>query len=218
MTGGLWEYLAKGDKIQFADIDRPNVHLAEFIEAVLGHAGASVGLARAYTILRADSSYTSFRGDMVLSWATFYALQKWLERDYADWVARKALTWAQRKGVIAPLAAGWDRALSWSWPKMPNVDELKEESAIKQALKNGTTDFSKQLGPDWKKKLATYAEQVNEIRRLNLPLSVLETIGGVTEAANESESGEYTESNNEENNELEDSDENDSDNGLRKWL
>jgi len=192
LTGGLWEYLAKGDKINFADIDRPNIHLAEFIEAVLGHAGASVGLARAYTILRADSSYTSFRGDMVLSWATFYALQKWIERDYADWVAKKAITWAIRTGAVDEPAAGWDRSISWSWPRMPNVDELKEESAIKQALKNGTTDFSKQLGPDWRKRLAAYAEQVNEIRRLNLPLSVLETIGGITEQASAPEKSQET--------------------------
>lgn len=183
LTGGIWEYLAKGDKINFADIDRPNIHLAEFIEAVLGHAGASMGLARAYTILRADSSYTAFRGDMVLSWATFYMLQKWIERDYADWVAVRAIRWAIRKGFIPAMADGWERAISWSWPKMPNVDELKEESAIKQALKNGTTDFSKQLGPDWRKKLEAYAEQINAIRSLNLPLSVLETIGGVIEQA-----------------------------------
>lgn len=187
LTGGIWEYLAKGDKINFANIDRPNVHLAEFIEAVLGHAGASMGLARAYTILRADSSYTAFRGDMVLSWATFYMLQKWLERDYADWVAVRAIGWAIRNGQVPAMAPGWERAISWSWPKMPNVDELKEESAIKQALKNGTTDFSKQLGPDWRKKLEAFSEQVNEIRRLNLPLSILETIGGVTEPTGNNE-------------------------------
>jgi capsid protein len=184
LTGGMWEYLAKGDEIGFANIDRPNVHLAEFMEAVLGHAGASVGLARAYTILRADSSYTSFRGDMVLSWATFYMLQKWLERDYADWVAHKAINYAIRKGILN-LSAGWEQAISWSWPVMPNVDELKEANAVKQSLKNGTTDFSQQLGPDWRRKLQSYAEQVDEIRRLNLPLSVLETIGGVAEAAKE---------------------------------
>lgn len=183
LTGGIWEYLAKGDKINFANIDRPNVHLAEFIEAVLGHAGASMGLARAYTILRADSSYTSFRGDMVLSWATFYMMQKWLERDYADWVAIRAIRWAMRRGVVPVMADGWEQSLSWQWPKMPHVDELKEQGATKQALKNGTTDFSKQLGPDWRKKLEAYAEQINEIRRLGLPLSILETIGGVAEAA-----------------------------------
>ena len=180
LTGGMFEYMADGDSAEFPDINRPNIHLAEFMEAVLGHAGASVGLARAYTILRADSSYTSFRGDMVLSWATFYMLQKWLERSYADWVAVKAIGWAVRKGLLK-LAAGWEQAISRKWPVMPNVDELKEANAVKQALKNGTTDYSQQLGPDWKRRLQSFAEQVAEIRRLKLPLSVLETVGGTAE-------------------------------------
>lgn len=177
LTGGITEYMATGDDFELLKIDRPNVNLAAFIEAVMGHAGASVGLARAYTILRADSSYTSFRGDMVLSWATFYMLQKLLERRFADWVARKAIGWAIRKGLVK-ISVGWERAISWTWPTMPNVDELKEENAKKQALKNGTTDYAQLIGPDWDKKLTGLAEQVNRIKALGLPLSILETIGG----------------------------------------
>jgi capsid protein len=177
LTGGMWEYLAKGDETEFAKIDRPNVHLAEFMEAVLGHAGASVGLARAYTILRADSSYTSFRGDMVLSWATFYMLQKWLERDYADWVAHKAISHAIRKGVVS-LATGWESAISWKWPKTPSVDELKESTATRQKLKNGTADYSQLIGPDWRNHFDALSEQIQYGRDKNIPLSVFETTSG----------------------------------------
>ena len=181
LTGGLMEYGAKGDKMVFPDINRPNVKLPEFIEAVLGFAGASVGLARAYTVLRADSSYTSFRGDMILTWAgAFYPTQKWLERSYADRVARKVLAWAQRKGKIPALPAGWERALSWQWPTIPHVDELKEESATEQALRNGTSDFSDLLGPNWKTKFEALAEQVDYGRKLNLPLSILTAKTGGT--------------------------------------
>lgn len=186
LTGGYLEYMAPGDTAEFPDINRPNIHLKEFLDGVMGMAGASVGLARAYVLLRADSSYTSFRGDMVLSWATFYAMQKLLERQLADWVAINAIRWAIRKGLVK-IASGWERAISWTWPTMPNVDELKEENAKKQALKNGTTDFSQLLGPDWKKRLAGLAEQVNEIKRLGLPLSILETIGGQAVSSDEQE-------------------------------
>lgn len=173
LTGGIFEYLNKGDEIVFPDIPRPNVRLAEFIEATLGYAGASMGLARAYTILRADSSYTAFRGDMILTWAgAFYPLQKWLERQYADWVAVKVLTWAQRKGQIKKLPAGWERTLSWQWPTMPHVDEAREEAAVENALRNGTTDFSELLGPDWKTKFEALAGQLEEARKLGIPLSV----------------------------------------------
>ena len=179
LTGGFWEYVDAGDEIQFPDIKRPNVHLAPFIEAVLGYAGASMGLARAYSLLRADSSYTSFRGDMILSWASaFKPMQKWLERRYADWVAVKVLGWAQRKKHIEVLAPGWEQTISWLWPTMPAVNELEEEKGRGEALKNGTTDYSELWGPDWKKHMEALAEQLNHARKLQLPLSVFEQKSG----------------------------------------
>jgi capsid protein len=178
LTGGIFEYVAKGDKITFPDIPRPNVRLAEFIEAILGYAGASMGLASAYTLLKAQGSYTAFRGDMMLSWVTFYAAQKWLERTYADWVAGKVLAWAQRTKAIPVLPAGWERAMSWQWPTMPEVDQLDAENATAQALKNGTVDYSELLGPDWRKRLEGLSEQINVIRELGIPLSVLELKSG----------------------------------------
>lgn len=178
-TGGYTDYGQTGDKVEFPPVDRPNVHMPEFINAVLCHAGAAFGLAKAYAMLRADSSYTAFRGDMILSWAgAFYPAQKWLERSFADPVAVKALAWAQAQGIIKPLPEGWQRKLSWKWPKMPEVDQLDAENAVAQALKNGTTDYAQLLGPDWRERLASLSEQIEEIRRLNLPLSVLEMKSG----------------------------------------
>ncbi len=173
LTGGIFEYLDKGDDIVLPKIDRPNVQLNTFIEAVLGYAGSSLGLARAYTLLRADSSYTAFRGDMILTWAgAFYPLQKWLERSYADKVAVKVLRWAQGKGVIPKLPYGWETRLSWQWPTMPHVDEAREEAATENALRNGTTDYGELLGPAWRTKFAALSEQLDVARENNLPLSV----------------------------------------------
>ena len=177
-TGGFVDYLNAGDKVNIPDIKRPNIHLMEFIGTVLGHAGASVGLASAYSLLKAQGSYTAFRGDMILSWVTFYAMQKWLERTYADWVARKVLTWAQRKKNIGKLPKGWERSLSWQWPTMPHVDEAREESATQNALKNATIDYAALLGPDWRNKLTAYGEQLDFARGKKLPLSVFETASG----------------------------------------
>ncbi len=67
---------------------------------------------------------------MILTWVTFIAMQKWLERSYADWVARKVLAWAMGNGKIKTLAPGWEQSLSWMWPTMPHVDELKEETPL----------------------------------------------------------------------------------------
>jgi hypothetical protein len=91
---------------------------------------------------------------MIMSWqGAFYPMQKWLERDVADWTGVRALQWAQRKKIIKPLIAGWEQTLSWKWPKMPEVDELDSQNALAQALKNGSTDFAAILGPDWRKRL-----------------------------------------------------------------
>ena len=179
-TGGLMDYLQPEDAVEFPKLDHPNSELAPFVEAVLGFGGSSIGLARAYTILRADSSYTAFRGDMILSWVTFYFMQKYLERTICDWVAVKAVNWAMARGELGMLPEGWERTISWNWPTMPEVDQLDYENAIAQSLKNGTTDFAKLLGPDWESRLESLAAQIEVVRKLNIPLSVLEMKSGGT--------------------------------------
>jgi len=186
-AGGFVDYLDVGDEVQIPDLKHPNSQLAPFMDSVHGMSGAALGLASAYTKMRADSSYTAFRGDMIMSWVTFYAYQKWLERQVADWIAVKAIQWGIRKGegFEAP-PAGWERKLAWTWPRMPEVKEIDAQNAVEKSLKNGTTDFSALLGPDWKDKLDAYAEQVEYVREKGLPLNVLETkSGGTTEDTTE---------------------------------
>ena len=182
LAGGMWEYLAEGDEIETLDINRPNPDLAPFIEAVMGMSGSSMGMAQVYTTLKASTSYTAFRGEMILSWATYFMLQKWLERTMADWLAEKVLTWAMRKKLIKKLPRGWEESISWAWPTMPSVDPLKEANATKLNLKNGVTDYSKLIGPDWDKRLTGFSDQVKRVRELDLPLSILETAAGNIES------------------------------------
>jgi hypothetical protein len=150
-----------------------------FIEAVLCQAGAAFGLAKAYAQLRADTSYTAFRGDMIMTWqGAFYPMQKWLERCFADWVAVNALRWAIRKGDVKGLATGWERSLSWRWPRMPEVDAQAYQNSVALSLKNGTTDWSQEIGPDWKQHFDSLAEQIAYARGKGIPLSNLETKAG----------------------------------------
>jgi hypothetical protein len=182
-TGGFTDYIAPEDDIIFPDANRPNANLPAFMDSVHGFSGSSMGLAAAYTKMRADSSYTSFRGDMIMTWVTFYWLQKRMERVAADWVGVRALRWAMRKGHIKELPAGWENSISWSWPRMPEVKQLDAENATAAGLKNGTLNYADFLGPDWERKLEDYAEQVKKIRALELPLGILETkSGGMSDA------------------------------------
>lgn len=176
-TGGYTEYLKKGDKFELLSTDRPNIHLPEFIDDVVGMSGAALGLARCYATMKAQTSYTAYRGEMIMTWATFYWWQKWLEREFCDWVAVKAITWAGRTGKIAgTLPDGWERSISWSWPKMPEVDSLKAANADRANLKNGKINFEDLIGPDWDKKLSSYRGQLNKYS--DLPLSAFETVSG----------------------------------------
>lgn len=178
-TGGYTDYGQPGDEVNLYDPKRPNVHMVEFTESVLCHAGAAFGLARAYAMLRADTSYTAFRGDMIMSWqGAFYPMQKWLERCFADWVAVKALKWAIRHGKITELPKGWERSLSWRWPRMPEVQVDTAQTAIALALKNGTTDYGQELGPDWREHFDALAEQIQYAREKGIPLSVMEMKSG----------------------------------------
>lgn len=178
LTGGVWEYLDKGDDVVFPDFDRPSPNMEEFHDFVLSSAGASMGLARAYARMRADSSYTSFRGDMIMSWATFYAMQKWLERRCCDWVAQKVLARAQKRGDIPTLPAGWERSLSWQWPSMPEVDEAAIETAIERGQRNGTRTLSDTVGPAWAEKIAQLGRERQAAIAAGVTLPTMTTVSG----------------------------------------
>jgi hypothetical protein len=116
---------------------------------------------------------------MIMSWqGAFYPMQKWLERCFADLVAVKALTWGMRHGAIKTLPAGWERSLSWRWPRMPEVQVDTAQNAIALALKNGTTDFSQEIGPDWREHFDALAAQLEYARSKGIPLGVMEMKSG----------------------------------------
>lgn len=194
-AGGFVDYLDAGDEVEIPDLNHPNSDLAGFMDAVHGFSGSALGMAAAYTKLRADKSYTAFRGDMIMTWVTFLMLQKWLERRAADWAAINAVTWGMRtKQGFNPPPEGWDRKLAWNWPTMPQVDPWKEQNAIAMSLKNATTDFAALLGPDWEARLRAFGGQVDLIREILLPLGILETkSGGTAEQDDKGNQGEDNE-------------------------
>jgi capsid protein len=176
LYGGNWHYLHEGDEVGVIDNPRPNMDIIGFSNAVLAQAGSSQGLAKCYTLLQASSSYTAFRGEMLMSWATFYWWQQWAERMICDWIAVKVLTWAIKKGKIKALPEGWESSISWQWPKMPEIDMVKAAMSDRANLKNGKMDFADLIGPDWDNKLTSLQEQLAKFK--GLPLSVFETVSG----------------------------------------
>ncbi len=177
-TGGNVDYLTQGDKVEFDPPMRPNPQLAPFLDYVTDLGGAAHGVAHAYARGRADSSYTAFRGDMVMTWMTFADFQQFLEDGFSDWAAVRVLRRAVRLGELAAGPEGWEALVAWQYPTMPAVDEDREQSAVAKKLKNGLALFRAQIGPHWREHFEQLAEEVALARTLGLPLSILETAAG----------------------------------------
>lgn len=137
-----------GTKMELLDTKRPNANIDAYVDFVLGLVGGSRGLARVYSTLKAQTSYTAFRGEQLMTWKTFRDMQKELERDVCDWAARCAISRAARLGVFRhALPDGWERMIAWTWPKMLEVSERDAQAALDAKLRNGVTSLTRELGP-----------------------------------------------------------------------
>jgi capsid protein len=171
-------YLDGRDKLDIHDPQRPNLDMQEFYRARNSDAAAALGVARSHSEMSVQSSYTAFRGESLMTWSAIRDRQKQLERTLLDWLADKVIAYGLRIGAIPPAPAGWSELVSWELPEMPAIDESRAINAQVAALKAGLTTYRELLGSDWKEKLQEYGREVDEIRRLNLPLSILETVSG----------------------------------------
>jgi hypothetical protein len=162
LCGGAIEYLDRGDLFKPLDWQRPALNFVESIDQLLRKAMAALGLSQTYSLLRVTSSYTAFRGEMLLAWAQFYFDQKFLERHACDWTAGKALAW-QYDDVPA------DLSMSWDWPRMPAVDPLHEAQAVELLIKTLQTNYSEQLGPEWQTRMKQLSDEIKKAKELGLP-------------------------------------------------
>lgn len=146
--GARFDQMPRGLRIELLDTKRPNTNMPAYVEMLTGLVGGTRGLARVYSTLKAQTSYTAFRGEQVMTEPTFRELRKDLEREVCDWAARCAIRRAVRMGLIdAALPDGWERMLAWTWPRMVEVSEKDAQSALNMKLKNGVTSLHRELGP-----------------------------------------------------------------------
>ena len=137
---------------------------------------------------------------MVTTWMSFKDSQQFLEDAFSDWCAVSAIRWAIRTGALENGPEGWERLVSFSYPRMPSVDEGKEQQAVAQRLHNGLTTYRELLGPQYKAQLRQLADELKFARSLDLPLSVFETVAGApTDRAPQNEQQESQDGNENEN-------------------
>lgn len=149
-----------GTKLELLDSKRPSQSVYQFAEMLQGGAAAVHGLARVYSGLKAETSYTAFRGEQTISWSSIEEAHKDLERGPCDWVGVKVLRWAIATGRLAEGPEGWETALSWSWPRMKEVNELDAQNAVAAKLQNCLGTYRALLGPNWKAILEQVATEV----------------------------------------------------------
>lgn len=146
--GAHFDKMPAGLKIDLLDTKRPNVNIIAYVEHVTGVIGATRGLARVYSTLKAQTSYTAFRGEQAMSEQSFREARKELERTVCDPIARLVIARAVRLGRIrSQLPEGWEEMLAWSWPKMIEVNERDAQAALKAKIENGVTSLTRELGP-----------------------------------------------------------------------
>lgn len=157
----LYDVMPPGVKMELFDTKHPNSNMPEFIRWISGRVGWSNGVGSVYATGKADSSYTAFRGEQVMSWPAFEHEQHLLESRICDWAVRRWFAWATRKGLVDPrgLPDGWLDAVAWQWPKMREVNQVDAENAFQIGLKNGTATFRDRFGPDWMRRIEQRAEE-----------------------------------------------------------
>lgn len=173
---GYVDYIGADEEVSVFDHNRPSPNVQSFHQDVGGDCGAALGIARVYTTLRAEASYTAFRGEMILSWLQFKIDQKWLERRLMDWLAEKVIAWGQRTAALKSTTELV--TVSWTWPTMPEVDEKAIADAVQARLKCGLTTFAREVGPEWQTVFAQLSTEVRQAIALGLPLAMLETVAG----------------------------------------
>lgn len=73
---------------------------------------------------------------------------------------------------------GFIQDVSWSWPKLDELDELQHQNAVEKKLRNMTGSYADELGPDWRDKLLTIKDEIDWFKKNNLPHPSYSMISG----------------------------------------
>lgn len=106
-------------------------------------------------------SGADFKAQQLMTKPAFQEAQKFLEQ-ICDWVFYRYVKWLSKKGEFdeSKLPDDWMHYVSWSWPKLDELDEGAHQEAIRKALLNGTKTYKEILGNDWREKLLQTKEEV----------------------------------------------------------
>lgn len=174
-AGCIYQVMPENYKMELLDTKHPNQQIPEFISWLAGRATAPFGLTRQFATLQPDGA--SFRADQLMSWRAFLEAQKFLEK-ICDWIFWRWTLWASKRDIIKPVGIDIMRHVSWAFPTMDELDESLHQDAVAKKLKNLTSSYKGELGPDWKEKLLNIRDEIDWFKANNLPHPAFAMLSG----------------------------------------
>lgn len=178
ITGGQLDASDAVDGIDWDPASRPNGAVTDFLQYAARQAGRAHGLNSSYALGKADGSYSAARMDLVMSWVVLRDNQQFLEDAFADWVAERVILRGVLRGELPPPPEAWRDKIRWQWPRMPSIDDQKEQAALTQRFRNGVSTPQEIIGPGWRDVIDQRAEFDAYCRARGVTLAFQETTPG----------------------------------------
>lgn len=174
-AGCIYQVMPENYRMELLDTKHPNQNMPEFINWLATKSAAPFGLSRQFATFMPSGA--DFRANQLFSARTFDEAQKFLEQ-ICDWTLYRWAAWALKRGLIDRAPDTFVQAVDWSWPKMDELDELQHQNAVEKKLRNMTSSYRDELGPDWKNTLLTVKEEIDWCKANNLPHPSYSMISG----------------------------------------
>lgn len=177
LARGMMTTLPAGGDAHQMRSEHPGTEYSPFKHELLKEMGRPVGAP--YSIVGMDGSehnYSSLRYEREVYHAALRVERnncRWyvLDRIFRAWYAMARLIpgYLMENGETLPESIPF----GWYWPGFAAIDPLKEAAADTERLSNGTTTLQELLaeyGQDWRVFLRQRAREIEEMKRLGLPL------------------------------------------------
>ena len=161
--------------MELLDLKHPNQNMPSFINWLATKSAAPFGLSEQFATFAPDGN--SFRANQLFSSRAFEDAQKFLEQ-ICDWTLYRWSLWATKKGIISGVPDNFIRRVSWSWPKMEEIDERAHQESVALKLKNMTGSYREELGPDWREKLEIIRDEIDWCKKNGLAHPSYEMVSG----------------------------------------
>ena len=174
-AGVIYQVMPENYRMELLDTKHPNATMPEFINWLATKSAAPFGLSQHFATFMPNGS--DFRANQLFSERAFEEAQKFLEQ-ICDWTLYRWSIWANKRGIIDRQPDTFIAEVAWSWPHMEELDENAHQDAVEKKLRNMTSSYKQELGPDWKETLTTIKDEIDWCKKNNLPHPAYNMISG----------------------------------------